>query len=75
MFGVANDVTKNKKINQIVVLGGRRTTILHDNQPKTCMHDGVGIIRDAQPDGDVRGAHSHQFWGDQIGRRLKNEIK
>jgi len=66
---------KNKKINQIVVIGGRRTTILHNNQPKLCMHDRGGIIRDTQPDGEVRGARSHRFWGDQVGRRIKNEIK
>ena len=66
---------KIKKINQIVVFGGRRTTILHNNQPKTCMPDGGGIIKDAQPDGYVRGARSHRFRGDQVGRRLKNEIK
>jgi len=41
---------KTKKINQIVVLGGSRTTILHNNQPKICRHDGGGIIRDALPD-------------------------
>ena len=50
---------KYKKINQIVVLGGRRMTILHNNQPKTCMHDGVGVIRDVQPDGDMRGVQLH----------------
>jgi hypothetical protein len=66
---------KIKKINQIVVLGGRRTTILHNNYPKTCMPNGGGIIKDAQPDRDVRGARSHQFQGDQVWRRLKNEIK
>ena len=66
---------KIKKINQIVVFGGRRTTILHNNQPKPCMPDGGGIIKDAQPDGYVRGARSHRFRGDQVGRRLKNEIK
>ena len=66
---------KIKKINQIVVIGGRRTTILHNNQPKTCMPDGGGIIKDAQPDGYVRGARSHRYRGDQVGRRLKNEIK
>ena len=66
---------KTKKINQIVVLGGSRTMILHNNQPKMCRHDGGGIIRDALPDGEVRGARSHRFWGDRVGRRLKNEIK
>jgi hypothetical protein len=66
---------KIKKINQIVVFGGRRTAILHNNQPKTCIPDGGGIIKDAQPDGYVRGARSHRFRGDQVGRRLKNEIK
>ena len=49
--------------------------ILHSNQPKICRHDGGGIIRDALPDGEVRGARSHQFRGDRVGRRLKNEIK
>ena len=66
---------KTKKINQIVVLGGRRTTILHNNQPKTCRYDGGGIKQDARLDGDVRGARSHRFWGDRVGRRLKNELK
>ena len=33
---------KTKKINQIVVLGGSRTMILHNNQPKMCRHDGGG---------------------------------
>ena len=47
---------KSKKINQIMVIGGRRTTILLNNQPKTCMHDGGGIIRGAQGEGTVRGA-------------------
>ncbi len=74
-FGVANMRQKIKKINQIVVLGGRRMTILHNNQPKTCMPNGGGIIKDAQPEGDVRGARSHRFRGNQVGRRLKNEIK
>ena len=50
---------KIKKINQIVVLGGRRTTILHNNQPKTCKHDGGGIIQDARLDGEVREAQLH----------------
>ena len=44
-FGAANEATKTKKINQIVVLGGSRTMILHNNQPKMCRHDGGGIIR------------------------------
>ena len=66
---------KTKKINQIVGLGGSWTMILHNNQPKMCRHDGGGIIRDALPDGEVRGARSHRFWGDRVGRRLKNEIK
>jgi hypothetical protein len=66
---------KTKKINQIVGLGGSRTMILLNNQPKMCRHDGEGIIRDALPDGEVRGARSHRFWGDRVGRRLKNEIK
>ncbi len=59
VFGAANDATKIKKINQIVVLGGRRTTILHNNQPKTCKHDGGGIIQDARLDGEVREAQLH----------------
>ncbi len=66
---------KNKKINQIVVLDGSRTTILHNNQPKIYRHDGGGIIQDARPEGEVRGARSHQFWGNRVGRMLKNEIK
>ena len=47
---------KSKKINQIMVIGGRRATILLNKQPKTCMHDGGGIIRDAQADGDHEGS-------------------
>ena len=74
-FGAANEATKTQKINQIVVLGGSWTTILHNNQPKICRHDGGGIIRDALPEGEVRGARSHRFRGDRVGRRLKNEIK
>ncbi len=34
--------------------------------------DHIGYGR---PDGGVRGARSHQFWGDRYGRRLKNELK
>ena len=74
-FGAVNEATKIKKIYQIVVLGGRRTTILHSNQPKIYGHYGGGIIRDALPDGEVRGVQSHQFQGDRVGRRLKMEIK
>jgi len=66
---------KTKKINQIVVLGGSRSTILHSNQPKICRHNGGGIIWDALPDGEVRGARSHRFRGNRVGRRLKIEIK
>ncbi len=58
-FGATNEATKTKKINQIAVLGGSRTTILHNNQPKICRHDGGGIIQDARLDGEVRGARSH----------------
>ena len=47
---------KSKKINQIMVIGSRWMTILLNNQPKTCMHDGGGIIRDAQADGDREGS-------------------
>jgi hypothetical protein len=50
---------KIKKINQILVLGGRRMTILHNNQPKTCSHDGGAIIQNARSDGEVREARLH----------------
>jgi hypothetical protein len=66
---------KTKKINQIVVLGGSRTMILHNNQPKNVQARWRGDHTDALPDGEVRGARSHRFWGDRVGRRLKNEIK
>jgi hypothetical protein len=57
---------KIKKIHQIVVLGGRRTTIYTtiNQKQKTCRHVGGGIIQDAQPDGEVREVRSHRFWGD-----------
>ncbi len=58
-----------------MVLDGSRTMILHNNQPKMCRHDGGGIIRDALPDGEVRGARSDQFRGDRVERRPKNRIK
>ena len=74
-FGVANEATKNKEIYQIVILGGRRTTVLHNNQPKICRNDGGGIIKDALSGGEVRGARLHQLRGDWVGRRLKNELK
>ncbi len=33
------------------------------------------IIQDGRPDEDVRGARSHRFRGDRVGRKLKNELK
>jgi len=74
-FGAANEATKTQKINQIVVLGGSWTTILHNNQPKIYRHHGGGTIQDVRPDGEVRRARLHRFPGDRVGRRLKNEIK
>jgi hypothetical protein len=32
-------------------------------------------MQNTRPDGDVRGACTHQFRGDRVGRRLKNESK
>ncbi len=74
-FGRQMRQQQTKKINQIVVLGGSRTTILYNNQPKIYRNKGGWIIKDARPDGEVRGARLHQFWGNQVGRRLKNELK
>ena len=74
-FGAANEATKNEENKSDRGLGGSRTTIFHNNQPKICRNDGGEIIKDARPDGEVRGARSHRFRGDRGGRRLKNEIK
>jgi hypothetical protein len=74
-FGAVNEATKNKENKSDCGLRRQPDDNLYNNQPKICRNNRGGIIQDARPDGEVRGAQSHQFWGDQVGRRLKNEMK
>ena len=68
---------KIEKIKLIVALGDRWTTN-STQQPTKNMQARQRVTYwtlDARPDGEVRGARSHRFWGDRVGRRVKNELK
>jgi len=69
---------KRQKIEKIKTDRGIRGPLDDEfNTTTNQKHAGAteGDILDARPDGDVRGARSHRFWGDRVGRRVKNELK
>jgi len=74
-YGAANEVTKNRENKTDRGIRGP----LDDEFNTTTNQKHAGAtevdILDARSDGDVRGARSHRFWGDRVGRRVKNELK
>jgi hypothetical protein len=54
-----------------MALDDPQKTNQHSNQSKTQRRNGADIGKDAQPDGDVRGAQLNQFQGNQVGGLYK----
>jgi hypothetical protein len=74
-YGAANEATKNRENKTDRGLRGPLDNKFDTTTNQKHAGTTIGDILDARPDGDVRGARSHQFWGDRVGRRLKNELK
>ena len=50
-FGPSNHWTKINKTKFVVALGGRQSTIAHNNQPTYRGHDGEGTLQGSGPAG------------------------
>ena len=57
----------------VIVFRGDQRQETYNNQLKKCGHDGRGVGKDAQPEGDLRGVRSDQFWGDRVENMEKIE--
>ncbi len=70
-LGCWSEEQKIIQIKYVVAIGGRKTTNLHNNQPKTGGCNQGGIWEEVQPGGSAGEAWFHCFGGDWVGSSYK----